>query len=595
MRIPTNLSIYAHKNHIELQWDAPNNPGFKYEIVRYAGSFDQPSETVILETDAIVTLKKISFIDDYDLEKGQTYYYTVCYSDSADVSCIKKSIRIQFHPSTPISITCVKLIALSDLELSINWLEYDGDQKSDVAYYEVFVELFNFHNVSDLTPKLIINKKICAYKLLRPESCLYVAVVPVGINKQKILGVTPTEIKDLWSTVKDRSPDLFFSILPAMQFEKEEMLIQLSFGEPNSLYHIIIGDVIASKTLSTNNYGHGRVTIEVPLGVGPGRHSIILDNGFGSKIMREDVFLVPIRLSPTLSDTIDNVPDVNIVSGFDTSIVDKIRFTQDDSVSFRFRKGKSPEDLKLNICKLLATLFTGALISTSGQNSLQINVPIRTLPSFSYPPFLHNAYVGSLNLFGLVQNTKFKTVGDWLEHINEFHEYFDGMPKVVRSISEFNPETQQFGLAVIDTGPTYEGDYELTPGRSYLIEVKEPINNYCIAADGFVEFAYLPLFSTSSGSLNSIVIVADGRFDNAESWATEINMRHFETTEFDRVVSSVTPWSADQQVYGEALIDIGSRYEGNFGLVRGKGYIVEVKQAVSNFVLTGESLAEEVC
>lgn len=596
MIVITNLSACALKNCIQLRWDNSAIP--KYEITRYLDSIETPTETVKKITcPQIDQGNKYCYEDNTGLIRGRVYYYMV---SSPEIPYSSKPIRVRYQPNAPMPINSVSLVSLSHRSIGISWTDYTGDQNTDVMRYEVYIESKNFRNINEKKLKITVSgkQKSTIYTFEHPEKELYVAVVPVAWNESKVLGVIPSVISEPWKNIRTRST-VTFSISPISQEEDLELVIDLSYGVQNSEYNVIIGNAIVQTGIFTDTNGNGRATVQVPHGIGPGRHTIQVDDGAGSTASSSNILLVPLHLSPIPDDIVQGVPNIDIIDGFDKSIVDRIRFSSstlpEDTLSFRFKPGSTPEDLRLDICNMLAHLLTGAITNENGDVPIHVNIPVRMLPSFSYPPFIFHPSNGSLNLFGIVQQTKFVTAYDWARHINEFHSYVGGMNRAVSAIIEFNSESQSFGNALVDSGDQYQGDFELVLGNSYFIEVKEPINQYCISADGLVSFAYMPITSTPNGSLNFIVLVADGHFSDASAWADSINQQHFTATAFPRVVTSITEWTAETQHYGTSMIDTGTSYENNFALIEGKGYIVEVKQTVNNVILIGDALTTNLC
>jgi hypothetical protein len=104
----------------------------------------------------------------------------------------------------------------------------------------------------------------------------------------------------------------------------------------------------------------------------------------------------------------------------------------------------------------------------------------------------------------------------------------------------------------------------------------------------------MSLFDTPLG-LHAVVLVATGSYTDAAGWANDINAQHALVAVEQRVVTSISQWLPQQQQYGEALIDTGISYEGNFNLVTGRGYIVELKEPVNNFILTGTDPTISTC
>lgn len=573
-----NLSINIRKNHIELQWNAQS--GGSYKIIRYTGSSNEASQII----SAIINLNSENnqtiFKDNRSLKRGTTYHYSIFGLDSPFRS--QKSIK--FYSPAPMPVTDIKTVVLSNQEIAISWESYKDT--TDIARYDLYVENQMFKNISEKTIKSSTKQKSITYTLSHPEKNLFIAIVPVGPDEKKILTVNPVIIKDPWKSIISKDLSVVFFISPIAQNKNQLLTIDLSNGSPISSYNIIIDSTLVNEKILTDDNGHGKTTFLIPDSIGPGRHSITLDDGLGSFISSEHIFLVPIRLSP-ITDVINLNTD-----HFDTTIVDRVKF-ENENVTFRFKRDTSPEALNLHKCSLLTHFNSGAITTNTVLNKANLNIPVNILPSFTYPPFIYTD-AGSLNLFGLVQATQFQTALDWANHINEFHEYFDGNPRVVKSIVEFDANIQKFTKALIDTGFGFHGDYDLTPGLSYMIEVRDPVTNYSISANGLMSMDYT-LKATPFSSLNYIVLVANGTFPDAESWASEINDQHELATGFSRVVLSISAWSASDQNYGVALIDAGFRYEGNFILTHGQGYIIEVKETVSNLMLTGDALTNNPC
>ena len=594
MKTPTNLSIHVRKNFIELLWD---NTGAEYVLTRYKTSIKNSPEvlTKIIKDNAV----RIKYIDDRILARGQTYFYTVSAKNDHKFGQAKP-FKVIFQPNAPLAIRAVRIEALSQRSIAIDWSDYLEDN-SDIGRYDVFIENKSFRNIANLLPKLSINtpQKSCVFQLEIPEPALYCAVVPVSVDEKRVSGVIPTQIDNPWKDLVGRSSSLSFSLSPGSQYENQKIVVDISLGEPDSTYHILIDEILVAQSIMTDGSGNGRATVVVPSGVGPGRHDITVDNQSGSVLTNQNYFLVPYRLSPTENDDVDSVLNTDITSGYDATYIDKIRFestnASSDTVAFRFRKNFDPVSLRIRVCDMLALLYTGALKTQHGDVAALANIPVAVLPAFSYPPFLYNQADGSINFIGLVQQTRFETAEDWVNHMNGFHSYHDGLPRVIKSLAEFDPTTQKFNHAIIDVGSSYEGNFTLSPGRAYFVEVREPVTNYCISGDGFVTFAYLPMPSMLEGGINPVVLVAKSTFTDAQGWADDINAQHFAATNSTRVVTSITPWKPDTQNYGISMIDIGNQYEGNFTLTAGHGYLVELKQTVSSYILTGDKLTEAVC
>lgn len=577
VKVPNNFSARAYENYIELRWDRPNNDGYPYEIVRFQNSIDSPSEVLRFNIPVQSSEQKVSFIDNRFLERGQTYLYTVCLLDPGILHGKKKPVRVYYQPNAPAPILEIKLTEFESNHLGIDWNDYQGVAEE----FEIYVETKYFKNIANKTPKKIASAKSCVYSIGRPEPDLYVAVVPSLLGR-KILSVNPTSIRCQWKHIVLRDPSITIEFSPIAQYEEGYIDIAISYAVPESVYHFRIGDTVASETLVTDENGNGKSTITVPFGVGAGRHQIIADNGSGSSV--SSVMLVPVRLSPILDDIV-NFSDADITEGFNTNIIDKIQFERNNVVNFLFNKNF---DFNLETCSLNANSLSGAIMFESGLSNLHVNIPVRNLPTFSYPPFAFDMDSGSLNLFGLVQKTKFIMMSDWVEHINNSHKNSGGVERVIRAAVKLNEE--KYGEAMVDSGQSYEGDFQLAPGFSYMLEVREPINEYCISADGMTTLQY-----PSMNKLGAFVLVANGTFHDAESWADEINRQHEEISGFERVVASITPWNTAEQQYGHAMIDTGASYEGNFILVNGKGYIIETKEQVSNFILSGQPIPTENC
>lgn len=598
MRTPTNIRPTAYDDRIEIEWDRPPTHHFEYEIIRYQ---DHPSldATSILKTTLSLEASglRVKYVDSEDLESGAVYFYTICYLDPGKLLFPLKSVRVRYAPAPPAPLIQPSVSPMSNRRIAISWQDYTGDLETEVDAYEVYVEAHNFFNVAGKTAALIAHNKSCIYELPGAVDRLFIAVVPVNKYGQKVLSVNTTMVIDPWKDVLTRS-FVNFSLSPVSQFEHEELIVEIVNGEPFSSYSILVGDHLLPNKVHTDLNGSGKLKTQVPP-VGPGRHGIHLDNGAGSTTTSDNYFLVPVKLSPIENDVVPVAVGTDLHSGFDTSIIDRVRFsTQNqagDTVSFRFKKGKTLLDLKLNICNILTQFKKGAISTSDGDLSARTNVFTRLLPSFSYPPFVFNPSTGSLNLFGIVQTPGFSTAHEWAIQINELHEYEGGLSRVITSISRFDIESQKFGEALVDTGSSYEGDFSVGPGESFLVEVKEPINNYAISGDGLSTFSYLPLMNAPVGGLHAIVLVADGSYTGAADWANDINTQHELVSLEPRVVTSITRWSSSSQSYGLSLVDTGTGYEGNFNLVPGQGYIVELKEPVSNYVLSGTALTEDHC
>lgn len=592
-----NFVARSASSGILLEWDAAKLPNATYRITRLLADTESPAEvleTTVRQSELTRTKNRLAFTDSRNIKRNAQYFYSVTIGTTK-----KNKFTLVFHQQTaPQSLVDLKIDRMSRGSISIDWRGYEEE---GISRFHVYVEQQYFNNISNLQPVASLSASIRTYvhRFQRPAEQAFVAVVPESLDEKKSLTINPKIVIDPYTDVLSRSPFIAFSISPLAGDPGANIIIDLIEGELDSSYAVFIGDHQCQDRLITDGIGSGRVISLIPEGIKAGRYSVTLDNGQGSVVSTSNYFLVPVRLSPDENDFIDTEENATIIAGFNTEIIDRVRFrsvnTESDTVAFKFSPGSDLASLNLDPCACKAMLETAAFDLLSGNTDVTANIPIRVLPSFVYPPFIYNSLTGSLNLTGLVQKTLFSTVKDWAEQVNEYHVLRGGIERVITSIIEFDVPSQTFGNALIDTGSSYENDYPVAAGKSYWVEVKEPVSDYCVSADGFNEFEY-SLSTQSGGAINNLILVATSPFTDAEGWADHINNQHVLGGGLSpRVVNAIVPWDSQNQLIGEGLVDTGLRYEGNFTLEEGKGYLVEVKESISAYIITGQPLTTDFC